>query len=133
MHQGPKPKRIHQTAIFFHQVYIHSNPSGTIWITNLWGQCFDATHFRAAHVPNCRFRWLQQGSLIFVYPKKMCRHFWGTLGPINCLVVCGLRCLPHGYMFLSRSIFWSIQLCDMVFLTVQALGGGWVIHFLDSR
>jgi len=37
MHQGPKPKRIHQTAIFFHQVYIHSNPSGTIWITNFCG------------------------------------------------------------------------------------------------
>ena len=35
------------------------------------GASFDAMHFRAAHVPDCRFRWLQQGSCLF--SKKMCR------------------------------------------------------------
>ena len=30
--------------------------------------------------PNAGLRCLQQG-LWFVYPKKMCRHFWGTHGP----------------------------------------------------
>jgi hypothetical protein len=36
----------------------------------LWGQCFDAAHFRVAHVLDCRFRWLQQGSWFFFTRKK---------------------------------------------------------------
>ena len=66
LHHAPRPqtlKKIRRAATF-------SRPNIFMKIFVARGQCFDAMHFRAAHVPNCRFRWLQQGSCFFPTRKN---------------------------------------------------------------
>lgn len=79
VHHGLGSKQIHQAAKFSVPNIIYSLKSLSSW-HNFWCLCFDVTRFRTAQIHNCRFRWLRQGSC-FCLPKKMRRHFWGTLGP----------------------------------------------------
>ena len=79
--KAPNPKESTRRQNFLHQIYSFKSLSRNLDYQFLWGQCFDAAHFRVAHVLDCRFRWLQQGSWFFFTRKKVCRHFRGTLGP----------------------------------------------------
>ena len=76
--KAPNPKESTRWKDFLHQIYsLKSLSHNIIWITNLWGQSFDATRFRAAHVPECRFK-VPTARIMICLPEKNVQALLGN-------------------------------------------------------
>ena len=79
MHQGPKPKIIHQVAkLSPPNVFIKTFVAQFRLYINLQVQCFHATHFKAAHIPKCRFKVTTAKIMIFLPEKVVQALLWNA-------------------------------------------------------